>query len=230
METRWSDIIIFAKQFIDDVRWADELVINPAQFFRAKSQTLAAAIPMLNKPPELLEYLESGILEPEYDDTIWVSTAQSIVQQTTVSTGKSGFELCSVSKRSEDGVSYFPYNGFTYNEETGDVVFNIQEKENVEYSIDFYTDGKLPNMTAFQRRLLARAIAIVYDEKFQRNWLANTAKIHDSSFNPPNESNYMDKSKQRYIDNLTAFEDELRTYEQKCAYKSAIKHGTAELV
>ena len=230
MATMWSDVIIAAMQVIEDVRWRDELAINAAQFFRAKSQTVSFAIPMLSKPPELLTYIEKDMVLPEYDDAIWVSTSDSTLLPTTVQTGKIGYELCSVSERSEDGTAYFPYNDTTYNSETGEVTFPVQSKAGVEYSIDFYTDGEFQTLSLSQVRLFALAIAVVWDECFQRNWLGITAKPHDSSFNPPNESGYMNSSNARYIANKTAFEDELRAYEQKCSYADVVKNGKTVLI
>ena len=122
-------------------RGRDELAINAAQFFRAKSETLQFALPLLNKPPELLQHIEKDMVLPSYDDAVWVSTSDSTLLPTTVQTGKTGYDLCSVSERSEDGTAYFPYTNATYNSETGEVTFPVQSKAGVEYSIDFYTDG-----------------------------------------------------------------------------------------
>ena len=230
MATYWSDIITAAMQVIDDVRWRDELAINAAQFFRAKSETLQFALPLLNKPPELLQHIEKDMVLPSYDDAVWVSTSDSTLLPTTVQTGKTGYDLCSVSERSEDGTAYFPYTNATYNSETGEVTFPVQPKAGVEYSIDFYTVGTFIDLTITQKRLFALAIAVAWDERFQRNWLGITAKVHDSSFNTPNESGYMNSSNARYIANKTAFEDELRAYEQKCSYADVVKNGKTVLI
>lgn len=50
--TGWSDIIAgTAMTLINDVRWREELAADPAQFFRAKSQYVSLALPMLSRPP-----------------------------------------------------------------------------------------------------------------------------------------------------------------------------------
>ena len=220
--TGWSDVITAALNIIDDPNWRDELATNPAQFYRAKSQCVSLAYPMLSKPPELLHYIESGMSTPSYGDVVWVSTTESTQGQTVVPTGMTGFELCSVSVRSADGTEYFPYPNTTYDAETGNVTFPIQQSAGVEYSIDFYTDGQFADLSASQMRLMALAVAVVWDDRFQRDWLSNTLKLDDDSFKHANESNYMRQTNERYIANISSFNDELRDYEQLCAYSKAV--------
>lgn len=218
--TGWSEVISAAKLLIDDVRWQKELETSAARFFRAKSDFVRMAIPRLNRPPGLLNFIQSGMVEPVYDSYSWVSTQESTEMETEVSTGMLNYGLCTVSLRSADGLYETPYTDFNYYPEDGIVEFGIQPEAGLTYEIDFYNDGEFADLSEAQMRLFARAVAVVWDERFERNWLNMQPKIHDSSFSTVNEANYQEKASLRLQRSIQAFEDELRKYEQDCAYRA----------
>lgn len=229
--TAWSEILTGpAMTVIDDVRWREELRENPARFFRAKSQYITLALPMLSRPPELLRHLQSGMTQPDWADSEWTSTEESLGGAVTVPTGLRGFSLFSCEALTPDGQSAVPYGGAVYDPETGDVTFPQQETAGVRYAMDFYNDGQFPDMTPTQMRLFALAVAIVWDERFDRNWLNIQAKLHDASFDPPNEANYMKQANARKKENRADLDDALRKYEQDCAYASAMKDRASRTV
>lgn len=225
MATAWSEVITAAMQALDDERWAEQLTVSPAQFYRAKSDSVKFALPLLNSPPELLDYVESGMTEPQYGDYSWTSTAESLDGETEVNTGLTGCELMSALVLSADGTAASPYSGAAYDPETGIVTMPQQTAEGINYEFDFYTDGSFQTLTSSQLRLFALAVCVVWDEHFERNWLNMTQKIHDSSFTTVNEANYIDKNSRRLLDNRQAFNDELHKYEQLCAYKTMRSNG-----
>lgn len=234
MATTWADIVSAALVEIDDVRLEEQMAVSPAQFYRRMSAIVSVALPLLSRPPELLTYLKDGMTVPQYDDFEWVSTEQSTVdEQTDIDTEKLGYELCSVTRRipKDNGtVALVPYPEAEYDPETGIVTMPKQDAKGIGYDFDFYTDGSFPNLTESQTRLFALAIAVVWDERFSRTWLNLQPKIHDESFMTVNEANYAQQITKRLHDNRIAFNDELRAYEQLCAYhrvfSSAMPHTT----
>ena len=231
--TTWADIIAAAMVLIDDVRLEEQLATSPAQFYRRMAGWINQAYTKLSKPPELLAYLKSEKTDPEFDDYLWESTAASVTDpETVVPTGKIGYELCSVTVRVQHPngtISLTPYPDATYDAETGNVTFPQQAQEGIGYDIDFYTDGAFPTLSDAQMRLAALAVATLWDERFARNWLAIGPKIHDESFEAPNEPQYMEKSGKRLHENIIAFEDELRAYEQICAYTATVRNGNCRV-
>lgn len=233
--TAWSEVITSgAMVLIDDVRWKEELALSPARFFRAKSLYLSLALPLLSRPPELFSYLQNGMVTPRYDDFAWVSTPESVGQETSLDTGKIGFDLMSCVQRIENDngtVMLTPYTEATYDSETGIVTFPAQNSAAVEYELDFYKDGEIPELSPTMFRLVSLATAVVWDERFSRNFLNLQMKVKDSSFDTVNESNYMDKVTVRLTENRRALNDELRKYEQDVTYRTIVqKYGTrAEL-
>lgn len=225
MATGWSEVINAAMQALDDERWREQLTVSPAQFYRAKSDSVLFALPLLNSPPELLDYLEQYMVMPEYDDFSWESTEESLTGETAVDTGLLGYELMSCIVYGEDGTSVKPYPGAVYDAETGIVTFPQQEAAGVHYELDFYTDGTFNDLTISQKRLFGLAVCVVWDENFGATWLNLQPKIHDSSFSTVNEANYMDKLTVRLRENRQRYNDELHKYEQLCAYKTMRSNG-----
>lgn len=222
MATSWIEVITMATMpIIDDVRWQEELAISPAVFFRSKSVMMPLAVAMLNHPLELYQSLVTNMVEPVVDELTWTSTAASMTGETTLNTGKTGFDLASCVLRSIDKFGdtvLTPYD-ISYDAETGDITFQQQEEEGLEYDIDFYKDGSFAfDLSPVQKRLVGLALACVWDERFSRNWLNIQMKLKDSTFNTVNESNYMQTVQNRLVQNQRFLYDEMRAYEQSCAY------------
>lgn len=219
--TGWSKVIKSAKVLIDDVRWDRELAVSPARFFRAKSDWVRLALPLLNRPPNLQSMIQNGMTEPQYDSFSYAVT-EDICGSVTIETGLTGYEIASAYVRGADGVSETPISVTQYDKASGAVTVsgNISAGESVE--IDFYTDGQFPDMSDTLMRLFALAVAVVWDERFDNNWLNMQLKIHDSSFSTANEGNYAEKISQRRERNRAAFTEELKQYEQNVAYLSRV--------
>lgn len=218
--TGWSEIITAAKLLIDDVRWQKEVEISAARFFRAKSEYVKMALPRLNRPPGLLDYVKDGMEDADYDSASWTSTQESTETEVTVSTGLAGFDLCTVCQRTNGGLVELPYTDFGYDGATGDITFGIQPQAGIEYEIDFYSDGYVNDLSETQLRLFALAVAVVWDERMDRTWLNLQPKIKDASFETVNEANWAEKFSQRLLRNEQSLSDELRKYEQDCAFRA----------
>lgn len=225
--TTWADIVAAALVQIDDVRLEEQMAVSPAQFYRRMSALIRQALPLLSRPPELLTHLTEGMTLPDYADFEWTSDAASVEGAESIETGMTGYDLCSVTQRVQHPngtISLLPYSGAAYDPESGIVTMQQQESEGINYDFDFYTDGAFPDLTDSQMRLFALAVAVVWDERFSRNWLAMTPRIHDDSFETVNEANYAQQITKRLHENRIAFNDELRAYEQLCAFHGVFKY------
>lgn len=234
MATAWADIVAAAMVQIDDVRLEEQMAVSPAQFYRRFSALIAQAMPLMSRPPELLLFLKNGMTVPDYDDVLWTSDEASTTADTEIDTGLIGYDICSVTQRVQHDngtISLAPYEDAEYDAETGIVTMPMQDETGISYDIDFYTDGEFPDLSETQMRLFALAVAIVWDERFSRNWLSMSMKIHDESFTTVNEANYIAQVTKRLHDNRISFNDELRAYEQLCSYKSVVRtNGKISLI
>ena len=226
MATTFSEIVKTATVIIDDVRDREQLSLNPAVFYRRYSGYVEAALPLLSRPPELYAFLRDKKVGSSFDEATWTSTAESTDTETDVDTGILGYELCSVIMIQEDGYAE-PYEDFEYNPETGIVTFGVQEAEDINYQIDFYNDGYFDvDLTPAQLRLFALAISVVWNERFENDWLTIFPKVKDTSFKSANEPGFIGKVTERQLQYRQRFQDELRKYEQDIAYMGfPMAHG-----
>ena len=134
MATTWADVVAAALVQIDDVRLEEQMAVSPAQFYRRMSAIIQQAIPLLAKPPELLTYMTQNTVNPTYDDYEWTSDAASTLASTVIETGKIGYDLCSITQRSQKPngtISLLPYSGATYDPETGNVTMPQQTSSGI---------------------------------------------------------------------------------------------------
>lgn len=237
MGTKWSEIITeHAMVFIDDVRLSEKAEENYALFLREMSLYMKNAVPVFDRPPEMRDYLSVGMTEARYTDAQWTSTIESLGDATTVETGNIGYDAfsCAIRETQADGtVILTPYDGAEYDRETGDVSFPAQKDIGIEYDMDFYADGEFPHdLSAAQKRILGLCVACVWDERFFRDWLKDAPKVHDRSFNAPNEAQYMEKGNKKKLQNRGLLNEELSKYAQDCEYANVFRgrRGRFELI
>lgn len=218
MATTVSEVISQALIFINDIRLTEMLRSNPARFYRKMSAYVQIAMPVLNRPPALFKYVQSEYVPATYDSVSWTSTAESTESSLVIPTGRTGYELCSVARRSEDGTFETPYTDFIYDPETGNITVAQQEAVGINYEVDFYKDGSFADLTYTMMRLFALAVATVWYDNFSNDWLNMQMKIHDSNFDTVNESNYIEKTTAKGKEMKQQLSAELHKYEQDVAY------------
>lgn len=223
-QTQIADIIQKAMVVIDDVRLTQQLAQNPALFYRRMSGYVDLAVPMLSSPPELYTYVTGELVEPQFADAVWVSTEESTEEETIYVTDFTGYDICCVSVRSADGKQLTPYTEAAYDEQTGTITFPQQTEEGIVYDIDFYKDGSVAELTPQMLRLFALAVAVMWNERLDNNWLNIQPKIKDSSFETINESNYIDKMTYRAKEKRLEFTDELKKFEQTAMYQKTVNN------
>lgn len=219
--TGWSEIICdYAMLFINDDRMVDKLRNNPARFLREMSLFMRSAIPRFNRPPEIISWLKLG-MEPQYDSFLWTAAEGGTA---TVMTGKNGYELCSIVVRGTDrygNITETPFPG-TYDPETGAVTLD-GVAEGAVFDMDFYADGYFTNeLTLEMKRILGLCVQLVWENRFTSAWLPREAKVSDRSFIPPNEANWTRAQEEKRRSLETALNEELRQYEQNCAYMRTV--------
>lgn len=234
MSTLFSDVLTgYAMQFIDDVRWQEQLSLNPAQFFRAKSQTLISAIPRFNRPPNMQEYLKYEA--PAYADAIH-TVLDTDTFPLTITTTETGFDLCNVGYVTTDsvgGATYTPITGFIYDAETGEVVIQDELPVGTEIDIDFYTDGYFVNdLDDTQKRLLGLCVAYDWYYRFENAFLNVLNPITDKTFNPRSATAEDKRANTgRYAEIMRQLSSELIAYEQRLyALKYIPQSGLENLI
>ena len=234
MSTLFSDVLTgYAMQFIDDVRWQEQLFLNPAQFFRAKSQTLISAIPRFNRPPNMQEYLKYEA--PAYADAIH-TVLDTDTFPLTITTTATGFDLCNVGYVTTDsvgGATYTPITGFTYDAETGAIVVQDALPVGTEIDMDFYTDGYFVNdLDDTQKRLLGLCVAYDWYYRFENAFLNVLNPITDKTFTPRSATAEDKRANTgRYAEIMRQLSSEMLAYEQRLyALKYIPRNGLENLI
>lgn len=226
MATSWSEIITdYAMTEIDDIRLAEELLENPALFFRRMSLYLKNGAAYFDNPPEVQSWLK--FTEPQFADYEW--TAETSADETEVDTQLTGYDIMSAVILTTDAVGTpvsIPYHEAVYDSETGIVTFPAGLEDGTVFSLDFYTDGQFENtLTLVEKRILGKCAALVWNERFDGNWLNMQPKIHDKSFTVGSESNHIRAVSEKMRRLRAELNDELRRYEQNIAYRDTAKRG-----
>ena len=234
MSTLFSDVLTqYAIQFIDDVRWQEQLALNPAQFFRAKSQALISAIPRFNRPPNMQSYL--SYTSPSWDDYTHVVTGEDAFPLT-IKTEKTEYDLCSAGYIEQDsvgGVTYVPISDYTYSRSSGDVVISTALPVGTEIELDFYTDGVFKNtLDPTQMRILGLCVAYDWYYRFGNAFLNVLNPITDKTFTPRSATAEDKRANTgRYIEIGRQLSSELIAYEQRLyALKYIPKKGLDNLI
>lgn len=218
MSTLFSDVLTqYAMQFIDDVRWQEQLALNPAQFFRAKSQTLISAIPRFNRPPNIQSFL--SYTKPSWDDYTY-TIPNDATFPLVVETGKTHYDLCSVGYVVEDsvgGITYTPVTGFSYSQLDGKVTITEEVSSGTELEFDFYTDGVFDNnLDPTQMRILGLCVAYDWYYRFENAFLNVLNPITDKTFNPRSATAEDKRANTgRYAEIGRQLSSELIAYEQR---------------
>ena len=234
MSTLFSDVLTqYAMQFIDDVRWQEQLSLNPAQFFRAKSQALISAIPRFNRPPTIQSYF--AYTKPSYDDFTYFVKEEDVFPLT-VETQKIQYDLCSVgyiSTVNNNDVVYNPISGFTYSANDGNVVITDEFPVGTEIEFDFYTDGVFLNtLDPTQMRILGLCVAYDWYYRFENAFLNVLNPITDKTFSPRSATAEDKRANTgRYMEIGRQLSSELIAYEQRLyALKYVPKSGFSGLI
>lgn len=218
MSTLFSDVLTqYAMQFIDDVRWQEQLATNPAQFFRAKSQALIASIPRFNRPPTIQSYFKYTL--PVYDDFSY-TVQDGDTFPLNVETDKKQYDLCSVgivTVYDDGGAEYTSLNNVNYDKVSGVVTINDEQEVGTVIEFDFYTDGIFLNtLDPTQQRILGLCVAYDWYYRMENAYLNVLNPITDKTFSP-RSSTAEDKrtNTARFIELGKQLSGELMAYEQR---------------
>lgn len=229
--TGWSEIICDnAMTLINDERMMDKLTNNPARFFREMSLFMRMAIPRFNRPPEMISWLKRGT-PPQYGSFLW-TVPEGEPGPVAIPTGMTGYEMCSAVIRGEDryGNPTETPAAAQYDPETGKITI-AEAIPGTVYDFDFYTDGYFENeLTQEMKRLLGLCVQSVWENRFTSAWLPRAAKVSDRSFTPPNEANWTRAQEEKRRSLEAALNEELRHYEQNCAFSRVVNGARGALL
>ena len=218
MGTSWEQIETSAMTYIkNDTSLEYDMENRLPVFYNRMRAYMEAAIPMVDRPMGTAEKLEKTTF-PQYDDVI-VETDDIISGEATLTTDLTGYGICSVGVVEPDkfGVpQYTPVTVVSYDSTTGDVKINGDFTAGTEFTVSVYKGAAFEDdLSLSERGLLAEAVYVAYETRFDNNVLERTVKIKDRTFNIGSEAAPMDANTRRKTQVLNTFNDHLKAFAQQ---------------
>lgn len=144
-----------------------------------------------------------------------------------------GYELfnCQLQELNDFGdVILNPTNAVSYNHDNGEITIHATPEQPIVkgtiYNMDFYTDGEFEeNLSGEIMRILGMCFNVVWQMRFNNDWLSNVPKVEDKSFYEQNRANKMKVDGERLRQLLTDLASAMRRYEQKLHYRKLFPTG-----
>lgn len=227
--------------YVDDIRLQQTAAEDKPLYARQMWGYFQAAIPFFTIPNGMFEYLcgtyENPKLTPPQYGNLLYTVENNLTTDLTVELNESGvgYELFCCRQQVYDdfgNVILLPDNGVvTYNSENGTIAIHATAANPVAkgtiYNIDFYTDGQFEeNLSPEIMRILGMCFQVVWQMRFDNDWLSNVSKVEDKSFFEQNRANKIKADDARLAKYNSDLASAMRRYEQKLACKKMFPRGT----
>lgn len=227
--------------YVNDERLQQTARENKPLYARQMWGYLQAAIPFFTIPNGMLEYLcgtyENPKLTPPQYGSMLYTVENDLTEDLTVPLDENGkgYELfnCQVQIYDDFGnVILLPDNGtVTYDSENGTITIHATPEQPIAkgtvYNIDFYADGQFQeDLSPEIMRILGMCFQVVWQMRFDNDWLSNVSKVEDKSFYEQNRANKIKADDARLAKYNSDLAGAMRRYEQKLACKKMFPRGT----
>ncbi len=239
MTTMLEIITKYCAVYVDDIRLQELSTANQALYARRMSNYFIPAISLFTIPTEMIEFLNGTAENPKLVlpkvASVSYTTEKDETANFTIELGEEyiGYELFNASIKTFDkfGNAYVtPIEIATYDAETGIITIEVMTGETVKsgtiFEFDFYSDGYFVNtLTAQMQNILGICFQIVWQDRFNSDWLSNVSKVEDKSFSEQNRANKMRADTERLDSLRRKLAGEMRRFEQNAYYNQTIPSG-----
>lgn len=226
----------YCEMYVDDIRMQELARENAPLYARKMSQYLIPAISLFTLPTEMQDYLVGTVNNPKLFEPMYENKRYTVEGEITepfeVELGDecTNFELFSahiLAFSNNGAVVSYPTNICDYDESRGVVTINASPenpvKDNTTFDFDFYTDGAFEEDLSPQiMNILGMCFQVVWQDRFNADWLSNVSKIEDKSFTEQNRANKMNADTARLNQLRSKLAGEMRKFEQDLYYKKIV--------
>lgn len=227
--------------YVDDIRLQQTATEDKPLYARQMWGCLQASIPFFTIPNGMLEYLcgtyENPKLTPPRYGNMLYTVENDLTEDLTVELDENGvgYELFCCREQIFDDFGntiLLPDSGIvTYDSESGAITIHATKENPIAkgtvYNIDFYADGQFAeNLTPEIMRILGMCFQVVWQMRFDNDWLSNVSKVEDKSFYEQNRANKIKADDARLAKYNSDLAGAMRRYEQKLACKKMFPRGT----
>lgn len=217
----------YCSQYVDDIRLSDLMFVDMPLYARRMYQYLNVGLPLFSIPANMQEYLlgtknNSRFVEPKYDSTLYTTTKDYNTDfEINLGQDYKGYELCACRVKTIDKtgniiLTPIPVN---YNAETGVVSISATTDNPISsgtvFDFDFYTDGYFTaDLTPSIMNILGMCFQVVWQDRFNADWLSMVTKVEDKSFYEQNRANKIKADTERLYQLRQKLYSEMRRYDQ----------------
>lgn len=198
-----------------------------AVFFNTMAAFMKRAIPLVNRPPELVLKLREHTV-PEFADAE-IETENPIASEAVISTGLTGYDICSVGVIAENKfgqMEYTPAELVNYNKETGEVKINGDYEAGTVFTVECYRGAAFEaDLNDTEKEIIAAAINVVYEYRFDNDSLERTLKISDRGFETKSEASHMTANTARRKLVEQELYGKLRAYQDNLEYINVVMNA-----
>lgn len=225
----------YCETYVDDIRLQELVIDNPPLYARKMSQYFIPSVNLFSLPSEMPEYLlgtknDPKFFEPVYDNKRYTPNGyRTSPFQIELGEDFVGYELFSAHILSLKGNNVITTQTdiCSYDSTTGIITVNASEKnpvkDNTTFDFDFYTDGWFEEDLSPQiMNILGMCFQVVWQDRFNTDWLSNVAKVEDKSFFEQNRANKMNADTARLNQLRQKLASEMRRFEQNQYYNKTI--------
>lgn len=228
----------FCAIYVDDINLSEKATTNPALFARKMWNYFQPAMALFNLPAEMPEYLigtpeNPKFILPTYDSASYTVQADTTTEINIILGNDYAFyDICSCSLKETDQFGNVSFSQYPceYNEQTGTITISPQDggtiAEGTTFEFDFYADGYfVENLSPQIMNILGMCFQVVWQDRFNTDWLSNVSKIEDKSFFEQNRANKMRADTERLDALRRKLSEEMRRFEQNLYQKQFVHSG-----
>lgn len=225
---------------IDDINLADLAREDMPLYARRMWAYFQAAIPNFTTPSSVLPYLlgtpdSPKLIEPIYGSFQYI-TEEELTEDKVITMGKDGkghdLFCCRIETIGKfDRIIMVSTNIAKYDSENGTVTLSASIDNPIPkgtiFNMDFYTDGYFKeDLSVDIMRILGLCFQVIWQTRFNNDWLSNVSKVEDRSFSEQNRANKERSDDERLDRYKNALNTAMRTFERNLAIKKTLPSGT----
>ena len=212
--------------YVDDIRLQELAETNPPLYARRMYNYFLPAISLFNQPATMQEYFFGTSENPNFIDPVTDSASYYMEESENsdfiVPLGASyaGFDLCACQVKTYDALdnAILTPISITYDSSSGNVTIHATNNNNVPsgavLEFDFYTDGEfLKDLTPEIMNLLGMCFKVIWQNRFNTNWLSMVPKVEDKNFFEQNRANKMNADSNKLQNDVRWLNEELQKFE-----------------
>lgn len=212
--------------YVDDIRLQELAQTNPPLYARRMYNYFLPAISLFNQPASMQEYFfgtaeEPNFTDPQIENTSYiVEDAEQSDFIVPLGASYAGYDLCACQVKTYDALdnAILTPIPITYDQTTGNVTVHATQQNKVlqdsVLEFDFYTDGSFSkDLTPEIMNLLGMCFKVVWQNRFNTNWLSIVPKVEDRSFFEQNRANKMNADSNKLQNDVRWLNEELQKFE-----------------